>query len=329
MKIDRYIMFNIKQITKGNNMNNLKKVGLTALGTALVATSATAADYSISGTSSVTFNGRDNNDTGNGWSMSDSVTFSASGEMDNGMTVTHTYEVDGGAQGFHAVKVDTGDFGTLTFVGGSSTTVIGSWDDLTPTANEEAHGVTVGGTVAGAANGTANTTKIFTYSYEVADGITFNAGYSPSEGTAAVESSMDYGVKYTGMEGLTVYAAMGENNDSSNGVDNSALAVIYAMGGLTVGYQVNESDYSTGTSDEDFTAIGVSYAVSDDLSVSLNSSTIDFESSTLDDQEATGVSFSYTSGGMTISGSHSNIDNVGGTSTTDNSGYELNFKFAF
>ena len=120
---------------------------MTALGTALVATSATAADYSISGTSSVTFNGRDNNDTGNGWSMSDSVTFSASGEMDNGMTVTHTYEVDGGAQGFHAVKVDTGDFGTLTFVGGSSTTVIGSWDDLTPTANEEAHGVTVGGTL--------------------------------------------------------------------------------------------------------------------------------------------------------------------------------------
>ena len=310
-------------------MNNLKKLGLTALGTALVATSATAADYSISGTSSVTFNGRDNDDTGNGWTMSDSITFSASGEMDNGMTVTHTYEVDGGAQGFHAVKVDTGDFGTLTFVGGSSTTVIGSWDDLTPTANEEAHGVTVGGTIAGAANGTANTTKIFTYSYEVADGITFQAGYSPSEGTAAVESSMDYGIKYTGMEGLTVYAAMGENNDSSNGVDNSALAVIYAMGGLTVGYQVNESDYSTGTSDEDFTAIGVSYAVSDDLSVSLNSSTIDFESTTLDDQEATGVSFSYTSGGMTISGSHSNIDNVGGTSTTDNSGYELNFKFAF
>ena len=38
----------------------------------------------------------------------------------------------------------------------------GAWDDLTPTANEEAHGVTVGGTVAGAANGTANTTKMST-----------------------------------------------------------------------------------------------------------------------------------------------------------------------
>ena len=43
MKIDRYNLFNIKQITKGNNMNNLKKIGLTALGTALVASSAQAA----------------------------------------------------------------------------------------------------------------------------------------------------------------------------------------------------------------------------------------------------------------------------------------------
>ena len=74
--------------------------------------------------------------------------------------------------------------------------------------------------------------------------------------------------------------------------------------------------------------MGVSYAVSDDLSVSINQSTIDFEASS-NDQEATGVSFSYTSGGMTISGTHGTIDNVGGTATADNTGYEINFKFAF
>ena len=33
----------------------------------------------------------------------------------------------------------------------------------------------------------------------------------------------------------------------------------------------------TGTDDEDFTAYGVSYAVSDDVSVSYNVSTVDFE----------------------------------------------------
>ena len=310
-------------------MNKLKTIGLTALGTVLMAGSANAVGVSATAATSITYNGADNGDNGNGWTMTDSVTFSASGEMDNGFTVSTTIEMDGNVVDTRNISIDTGDMGKLTFSGDGASGPIGSWDDITPNANEEAHGVTVGGTVAGAANGTANTTKIFTYSYEVADGITFQAGYSPSEGTAAVESSMDYGVKYTGMEGLTVYAAMGENNDSSNGVDNSALAVIYAMGGLTVGYQVNESDYSTGTSDEDFTAIGVSYAVSDDLSVSLNSSTIDFESSTLDDQEATGVSFSYTSGGMTISGTHSQVDNVGNSASADNTGYEVNFVFAF
>ncbi len=58
-------------------MNNLKKVGLTALGTALVASSAQAADFSMSATSQITFAGADNGVRGNGWSMSDSITFSA------------------------------------------------------------------------------------------------------------------------------------------------------------------------------------------------------------------------------------------------------------
>jgi hypothetical protein len=75
--------------------------------------------------------------------------------------------------------------------------------------------------------------------------------------------------------------------------------------------------------------IGISYAVSDDLSVSLNTSTVEHEDTTKDDQEATGVSFSYTSGGMTISGTYGSMDNVGGTGTIDNNAYELNFGFAF
>ena len=41
------------------------------------------------------------------------------------------------------------------------------------------------------------------------------------------------------------------------------------------------------------------------------------------------VSFSQTSGGMTISGSYGNMDNVAGSGTADNSGYELNVAFAF
>ena len=235
-------------------MNNLKKVGLTALGTALVATSATAADYSISGTSSVTLNGNDNNDTGNGWSMSDSITFSASGEMDNGMSVTHTYEVDGGAQGFHAVAVDTGDFGTLTFVGGSSTTVIGSWDDLTPTANEEAHG-SIGGTEAlGKGAGSDGWWKYSNSS--MMDGLAVDLGYTPS-GSTEFEGTVELGLTYTGVDGLTVGLATGENKAAEGAtVDNMNVYMTYAMeNGFTIGFQSNESDSQTALADVDDASI--------------------------------------------------------------------------
>ena len=102
------------------------------------------------------------------------------------------------------------------------------------------------------------------------------------------------------------------------------FGVKYAMGAITL-VPINETDSGTANEDEDFTAME---HASDDLSVSLNMSEIDFESAT-EDQEAPGVSFSYTSGGLTISGTHSTIDNQNGTATADNTGYELNFVFSF
>ena len=321
-------MFNIKQLTKGNNMDNLKKIGLTALGTALVtAGSAQAASMSVSGATSIFFNGEDNSDLGNGWSMTDSITFTASGEMDNGFTISTSLELDGSALDDRSISIDTGDMGKLTFSGSGSSGPIGAWDDVTPSANEEAHGTAVAGTQAGAANAASSANR-FVYDYTAMDGLAIKAAYTPSAGTTSVESSTEIGALYTGIDGLSVYAAMGENNAAANSADLSMFAVVYTAGAFSVGYQMNETDYGTGTDDEDFTALGVSYAVSDDLSVSINQSTVDEEGST-EDQEAGAVSFSYTSGGMTISGTHSSVDNVGGTASADNTGYELNFVFAF
>ena len=309
-------------------MNNLKKLGLTALGTALVASSAHAADITMSATSSITYVGADNGDDGNGWTMSDSISFSTTGEMDNGMTITHGIELDGAAIDANSIAINTGDMGTLTFVGGGTTGVITQWDDLTPSANEEAHGVPYNGTASAVHGGGAQTHSLFIYDYTITDGLALKASYAPS-GLTFVEGSTEYGVSYTGIDGLTVYAAMGENNDAAAGVDNVNFAAIYTAGAMSVGFQTNDVDHATANSDRDSTMMGISYAVSDDLSVSLNTSTVEHESSTLDDQEATGVSFSYTSGGMTVSGSYGSMDNVGGTGTTDNNAYEMNVAFAF
>ena len=75
-------------------MNNFKKIGLTALGTSLIASSAYAGALSVTGSASITFSGNDSGTGGNNWSMSDSVTFSGGGEMDNGWSVTASYELD-------------------------------------------------------------------------------------------------------------------------------------------------------------------------------------------------------------------------------------------
>ncbi len=313
-------------------MNNLKKVGLTALGTVLVAGSAQAATMSVSGGTSIFFGGEDNSNGGNGWSMTDQVTFSASGEMDNGFTISTSLQLDSTGQAGNAapyddrsITIDTGDMGVLVFSGHGTSGPVGAWDDLVPSANEESWGTSIGGTVDGPTNATIGNNS-FIYDYTVNDSIAIKAAYKPAKGTP-LESSTEIGIAYTGIEGLTVKAAMGENNDAADKLDLNVFSAVYASGPISVGIQSNESDAGTGT-DEDFSAYGISYAVSDDLSISYGASTLDY-SSTLEDQESSAVSVSFTMGGVAISASHQSTDNVAGSSTTDNTSYEVNFSFAF
>ena len=309
-------------------MNNLKKIGLTALGTAMVATSANAAALSVSGGTSIFFGGEDNSNGGNGWSMTDQLDFNASGEMDNGMTLSLYLQLDTSAANWDDRKVTIGtDMGTLTFSGHGSSGPVGAWDDLTPSANEESWGTSIGGAVDGPTNA-ASYDNGFIYDYTISDGLALKAAYDPSKGTD-LQSSTEIGVQYTGMEGLTVSAAMGENNEAADQIDLTVFNLKYAMGPITVGYQTNESDSGAANSDEDFTAYGISYAVSDDVSISYGVSSLDYESTSLEDQDSSAVSVSFTAGGVAMSASHQTTDNVAGAAAADNSSYEINFSFAF
>jgi len=80
-------------------------------------------------------------------------------------------------------------------------------------------------------------------------------------------------------------------------------------------------------SDIDFEAFGISYAVSDNLTIAYNQS--ESVVGTTGTQEASGISASFTSGGMTIAGVMNDVDNVAGVATNDTEGYELNLSFAF
>ena len=309
-------------------MDNLKKVGLTALGTALVSSTAFAGGVSVTGTAQVTLTGEDNSNHGNGWSMTDSLSFSGSADLDNGWAVTYNQAIDGGAAaGNTDIVVNMGDMGTYTFVKQGSSGPVSSWDDKTPSANEESYA-----NVTGATNPDDGFSSANAHLYSngnLMDGVSISIGYQPSNGTADLKSSTEYGIQYTGIDGLEVGYAMGDNEGSSAVTENSVFYATYAMDAFTIGIQTNEVDSETADADYDFEALGVSYAVSDDMSISYGMAEVSYENSSLTDQESGALSFSYTNGSMTVSSTYTNVDNIGGTSTSDNSGYEINFKFAF
>ena len=117
-------------------MNNLKKIGLTALGTALISSTASVAgDMSVTGSAIMTFTGQDNTSNGNGWTMSDTMSFSGSGELDNGWTVSMSHAIDGGANDANSITVDMGDMGKLTFAGLGWSGPVAANDDKMPSAN--------------------------------------------------------------------------------------------------------------------------------------------------------------------------------------------------
>ena len=121
-------------------MNNLKKIGLSALAGSLVASvSAHAAEFSVSGSVHQLLMDRTNKHlvTGNDFSMGDSLGFNMSGETDGGLGVAVYYEIDGGALDDYDMTL-SGDWGSLKFNGSGSSSALGAVDDVMPNAYEEA-----------------------------------------------------------------------------------------------------------------------------------------------------------------------------------------------
>ena len=327
---------------------NIKKIGLTALAGSLVAVSAAnAGSLSASGSAGITFAGNDAGTGGNSWSMTDGVTFTGSGEMDNGMTVSVTYELDdantnGGAMDDRLLTIDTNGFGTITFGGHGGTSAMGAVDDVTPTAYGEAYDVL--GTANDMANattgtsifnniGSASSNNMFSWtSGDLVDGVKLSASYVPSDGTTQVESSTDFAIEYTGVEGLTLGYAVGEANaeGGTNNTDNNTMYIKYAYGPVTVGIQESEQDASAATNDDEFEAMGITYQVNDDLTIGYNESSYD-DGNKATDQENSNISATYSMGSMTLSVAMVEEANRGGSTRAvdDVKGYEIDLGFAF
>lgn len=324
-------------------MNKLKKIGLSALAGSLVAVSAAqAGEMSVGGTAWIGIGNTDEG-IGNGFtSMTDSLNFTGTGELDNGMTVTLFYEIDGDAKAStgsqetfdtHYVKV-SGDFGAVTYSGHGVDGVLAGMDDKTPNAYEEAWDA--GTSVADDTLVGRSHNDSLRYDSPSFNGITVHA-YHSEQADGGHGAYQDFGVTIAPemVEGLELGFATGEFdvNGGVISVDQDTMYVKYAYGPMTVGYQVSESSTSDTTVDAvdsfETTALGVTFAVNENMSIGYGVFEADYDDTTLVDQESTAITASYTMGSITIGGLIGEDENIQGAQANDNDKYEASISFAF
>jgi outer membrane protein OmpU len=322
-------------------MNNFKKIGLTALAASLVSVSANAGSLTISGAASMNVGGYsgEGHDGGATFSMGNQVTMSGSGELDNGMTVSISYQLDNnaatGAGPFddHSVTVSSDAMGSLTLHGhggGSATSAMDAtaagnvWDTF------DGIGAATGVTHSNSAPG--NNSLSYTMP-TIMDGVAVNLSYEPQQSGESIDSGTGYAVTYTGVEGLTLVYSNSDIVGSTSALsgDQTAWKISYAYGPVTATVTESEFDVETTTSDQEVSSMAVSYTVSDEISVTYGTETIESTNSGHVDAEYTVVKGSYTSGGMTVSAQMKEAENID-HSTNANADLEywgLGLAFAF
>ena len=333
-------------------MNNFKKIGMTALAASLVSTSVFAGELAVSGSASINWENYSgtNRDSSKSFSMGNEITFSGSGELDNGLTVglsftidefdgdttTTTGPADGSIFDAHSVTVSSDALGTLVFNGeggDSAQNAVGDtaagniWDnfDSATTILKESD---------------YNNNSMHYTLPSIIDGVTLSASYSPNGGQDEADTA--FALVYTGVEGLTVSLGRGSSDGDAVGTasltdanaDTTSMKVSYAYGPVTVAYSDHEHDASKadGTNDQDATSFKLSYTVSDAISLSYAEEEIDSKASASNvDAEYSKVVAAYTSGGMTVSASYQEADNIDFSTDADQDQeyYGLSLSFAF
>jgi len=347
----------MKNNNKRKNMNNFKKVGLTALAGSLAALSAHAAEMGVSGATVLTYTSEDGTEvTGNPLGMKTNLSFKASGEV-NGYTVSYMQTSADQFAGMSSARlsVDMGDLGLIAFDQGSGSG-LATIDDKTPTAAEEIwdglDGAGASTTSVGGLVGTAGNSGVVNYVKSYA-GIKFNgawrkgAGVKLSDGSSGgnSEGAWDFAVTGSGssfgiseLEGLSMGAGYGEassgtaaGTQSGDDVHMTAFAN-YSMGPVSFGVQVSDLNRNAkGVAGEEAVAWGLAVNINEDLSVSYGEREVNYThaSASAIKEKGDGIAVAYTMGSMKIAGNRNEVDNNGGVSNAKDSMTEIAVSFAF
>ena len=337
-------------------MDNLKKLGLSALAGSLVAFSANAGELSVSGGAKISYTGaqgnEDDGNTGNNFGMQRLVTMSGSGELDNGMSVslTHTFATSTGAGSTSVISLDMGSMGTLAYGQDSYQVGMSQIDDIVPTAEEEvSNGLSLNSTesATGAVNG--NTYEVdlggngFNYTLPAGDMATVVVGWAPrgvdnlnddggTGGTDGDGSDSSVHVVLTPMDGLKIVAGTGERVNGNEMDDMETFGATYTYGPVSAGIQVSEIDYEAANSgtarDADTTIMGIAFNVNESLSISYGEQETDLAGVSVD-QELEGMSIAYSMGGISLKAHNNEGKGMGGVANNASEHTEISVSFAF
>jgi len=249
-------------------MNNLKKLGLTALAGSLVAVSANAGEMSVSGAFNFTYvttdgnTGTETTDHGIGLSNDKDFGVSGSGELDNGWTFagnTAMKEAGGFDISSSALSLTMGSMGTLTTgsgFGGAST----KYDEQTPKAYEEIDdfgGTTLSANLVG--SWADNNSLVYNSpSIDIAGmSVSADVEWSPeASGTSSNDGGSQHSTEFNGGQSLGITAAgngltLGvygaeRDNDGGTARDTDAFEgvwyVNYSAGPVAIGYSASYHD---------------------------------------------------------------------------------------
>mgnify|MGYP006141132033 FL=1 len=325
-------------------MNNIKKIGISALAGSLAMVSANAVEYTMSGGMMATYstqkdNGAAEATNGKGLGTATDLSFNASGELDNGFTVGYFMSVDTNAALANTssqMTIGMGSLGTLQLnnIGGSKANAI---DDVTPNAYNETWDGLTGANSNPSFFGSLTSSGSIDYRIPTQDiaGYTLNASvtYDPnaSEGAAAkggVAATTVAGQAYTielahAGSGVSVGAGLETVDDGaglllSSDTEHTTAYVKYANGPLSLGAQTAYANNRNGTgttgADTEAQFWSVAYTMGD-LTLSYAESEMETKAVSTTAAKPTAelesIQAAYSMGAMTISAAMSETANPG------------------
>ena len=312
---------------KGENMTNLKKVGLTALAGSLAAVSAQAGELSVSGGASITYVTGETANSAASFGQASGFTLSGSGDLDNGWSVSH--DIVFGSAGAYSSSGTTITMGSLGSIGtGSALSINGAYDEAYPRAYEEATDGDASASDAFNDMGSFAGTNALIYNAPSLDimgaSVAIGVEYSPQASANATAGSGLARADATGESfgaGITIATDMGltvgaygatmaddttvpSTSDARQDAFDGTWFANYSMGPVSVGYQTSYIDRgietdatdsidakTVGTSGGIFEgeAISIAFNVNDDFSISYTD-----KEDTYDNQDDKGTSAGQT-----------------------------------